>query len=181
MWCNRAESDTCTHLLRMYKCENCMFVFLSVGLLWKLKNTNLFKRALLWYINSHGEKKSLLYLTECGVFLPKGKQRFLCKISCDVSWDDDVVGLTVNLPAAVFRETAVKQTWMGRSALFYFHYVGSVSWNKHTPCEDWGLTLVLLINCRIVCKWFSARLEVKPLRPQYTDPSSSSVFLNTNV
>ena len=39
--------------------------------------------------------------------MPKGKQTFPHKISRGVSWVGDVVRLTVNLAAAVCKETAV--------------------------------------------------------------------------
>jgi len=57
-------------------------LFLSLRLLWNLKNNELFKRVQLWHINT---LKSLFYLTKRGVFLPKGKQTFPHKISPCVS------------------------------------------------------------------------------------------------
>ena len=94
-------------------------LFLSLRLLWNLKNNELFKRVQLWHINT---LKSLFYLTKRGVFLPKGKQTFPHKISPCVSCFFSVVCLTVNLATANERETGMMvKSACSIQANFYSH------------------------------------------------------------
>lgn len=94
-----------THLLQMWVWILHLFIFLSLGLLWNLKNNNLFKGAQFWCINTH--MQSLFYLTECVSFLPKGKQTFPHKSPLVFP---ELLGLTVNLATAICREAAVTQS-----------------------------------------------------------------------